>query len=550
MLLALFRAGAQSQQLPLDAVTTVEWSNRLGQLSLLEHMLQCPPNVYTFVVDNEEALDASTVVVDGNLVATNCQNPRGWASSKVLQRLLHLSDDKTLHPKVREIFVVGLLTCPEIILCALVRLQLSVARSADQASTGDARNIAAANAGAGMTMKGELMRELIPLFFKPNHAGQHNVVRNMPGAIRRLWSISQNTVVAACIEAWRSTANDPPQVRFQTVVHIIGVVRILPSPENAIATLLNGNKDPDFSFTVAFVMADHDMLQLRPWLTDRWNSAANKGVFAVALISYVGKNYSHAAPRRNKPLVSIENLSTTLQFMLTLETDTMNNVVPTPSGKAITLGESVKAIVDACLVLHPTLAEVLPNQNDNSASSPQQQQQQQGQQRPTPGSQEDIEECANQYFQQIYASEDSARKVVEMLKSFKASGNSRENDIFACMIHNLFDEYRFFSKYPEKELRITGILFGLLIKEHLISSVTLGIALRYVLVALRKPPNQSPQSGKMFRFGMFALQQFTKRLHEWPQYCSHIVQIPHLREGYQQLEGEMRSGIEALASGS
>eukprot|EP00957_Ditylum_brightwellii_P009568 721466-Ditylum_brightwellii.AAC.1 len=43
-----------------------------------------------------------------------------------------------------------------------------------------------------------------------------------------------------------------------------------------------------------------------------------------------------------------------------------------------------------------------------------------------------------------------------MLKRFKISGNARENDIFACMIHNLFDEYRFFSKYPEKELRITA----------------------------------------------------------------------------------------------
>ena len=32
--------------------------------------------------------------------------------------------------------------------------------------------------------------------------------------------------------------------------------------------------------------------------------------------------------------------------------------------------------------------------------------------------------------------------------------------------------------------------------------------------------------GKMFRFGMFALEQFKERLHEWPQYCSHIVQIP------------------------
>ena len=112
------------------------------------------------------------------------------------------------------------------------------------------------------------------------------------------------------------------------------------------------------------------------------------------------------------------------------------------------------------------------------------------------------------------------------------------------MIHNLFDEYRFFSKYPEKELRITGILFGLLIKEQLVSSITLGIALRYVLEALRKPPGQSPMSGKMFRFGMFALEQFKERLHEWPQYCSHIVQIPHLREGYALLVAEIEGAME------
>jgi CCR4-NOT transcription complex subunit 1 len=46
--------------------------------------------------------------------------------------------------------------------------------------------------------------------------------------------------------------------------------------------------------------------------------------------------------------------------------------------------------------------------------------------------------------------------------------------------------------------------------------MTLGIALRYVLDALRKP---SWQNGKMFRFGMFALDQFKPRLSEWPQYC-------------------------------
>ncbi len=101
---------------------------------------------------------------------------------------------------------------------------------------------------------------------------------------------------------------------------------------------------------------------------------------------------------------------------------------------------------------------------------------------------DEVEEIANSYFSRIYTSEQSITEVIAMLKQFKSSGNQRENDIFACMITNLFDEYRFFAKYPEKELRITGILFGQLIQHELVTSITLGIALRYVLEALRKSP--------------------------------------------------------------
>lgn len=43
----------------------------------------------------------------------------------------------------------------------------------------------------------------------------------------------------------------------------------------------------------------------------------------------------------------------------------------------------------------------------------------------------------------------------------------------------------------------------------------------------------------MFRFGMFALEQFKGRLHEWPQYCSHIVQIDHLKDRYASLVAEI-----------
>ena len=67
----------------------------------------------------------------------------------------------------------------------------------------------------------------------------------------------------------------------------------------------------------------------------------------------------------------------------------------------------------------------------------------------------DIEEEANSYFQKIYGQQTGIDEMVGMLKRFKNSSVQREQEIFACMIHNLFDEYRFFPKYPEKELQIT-----------------------------------------------------------------------------------------------
>ena len=136
----------------------------------------------------------------------------------------------------------------------------------------------------------------------------------------------------------------------------------------------------------------------------------------------------------------------------------------------------------------------------------------------------EIEEEANSYFQRIYTGQLSIDEVIALLKSFKSSKNSREVDVFACMIHNLFDEYRFFPKYPDKELRITGVLFGSLIQHQLVSFLPLGVALRYVLDALRKPPGN-----KMFKFGLYALEQFKARLCEWPQYCSHILTIPQIK---------------------
>jgi CCR4-NOT transcription complex subunit 1 len=156
---------------------------------------------------------------------------------------------------------------------------------------------------------------------------------------------------------------------------------------------------------------------------------------------------------------------------------------------------------------------------------------------------EEIEALANSYFQKIYSSEIIINDVIVLLRQFKSSTEKREQEIFRCMIHNLFDEYRFFHKYPEKELQVTGRLFGALIQNQLVSSITLGIALRYVLEALRKDPELGEGNDKMFRFGRVALDQFRSRLGEWPQYCSHLIQISHLARHSSDLFQEAQKAL-------
>ncbi|CAN4125895.1 unnamed protein product [Withania somnifera] len=140
------------------------------------------------------------------------------------------------------------------------------------------------------------------------------------------------------------------------------------------------------------------------------------------------------------------------------------------------------------------------------------------------GGSDDIEAEANIYFHQMFSGQLSNDATVQMLARFKESSEKREQAIFECMIGNLFEEYKFLSKYPERQLKIAAVLFGSLIKNQLVTHLALGIALRAVLDALRKPADS-----KMFVFGILALEQFVDRLIEWPQYCNHILQISHLR---------------------
>ncbi|XP_033896037.1 CCR4-NOT transcription complex subunit 1 isoform X3 [Acipenser ruthenus] len=138
----------------------------------------------------------------------------------------------------------------------------------------------------------------------------------------------------------------------------------------------------------------------------------------------------------------------------------------------------------------------------------------------------EIDDEANSYFQRIYNHPPhptmSVDEVLEMLQRFKDSNIKREREVFNCMLRNLFEEYRFFPQYPDKELHITACLFGGIIEKGLVTYMALGLALRYVLEALRKP-----FGSKMYYFGIAALDRFKNRLKDYPQYCQHLASITH-----------------------
>jgi len=141
----------------------------------------------------------------------------------------------------------------------------------------------------------------------------------------------------------------------------------------------------------------------------------------------------------------------------------------------------------------------------------------------------EVEDEANSYFQRIYNQPPhptlTIDEVLDLLRKFQTSGVQRETDVFFCMIKNLFEEYKFFPQYPDKELHITAQLFGGIIEHSLVTMIHLGVALRFVLDALRKPLDSN-----MSWFGLVALDRFRGRLREYSQYCQHVASIHHFKE--------------------
>lgn len=153
-------------------------------------------------------------------------------------------------------------------------------------------------------------------------------------------------------------------------------------------------------------------------------------------------------------------------------------------------------------------------------------------------------------YKRMYSGELDCRDIISELEGYKVSDEGQKQDLYACMIHGLFDEFVCFKEYPLAPLATTAVLFGGIINFGLVSDLTLRVGLGMILEAVR---DWSPETS-MYKFGLQALLQLQDRLPEWPGYCAQLILIPGLQgtepfakasEVYGGTTGQMGGGADA-----
>ncbi|CAK9208187.1 unnamed protein product [Sphagnum jensenii] len=451
---------------PLEAVCGKVWRHGEGQLSFLKHAVTAPPEIFTFVHSSRK--QAQLENIQGQKLPYGTPN-HAWLSLDLLEVLCCLAEMGHFG-SVRALLDLPLKHCPELLVLGLAQIKTE-----------------------WNTIQSEIVPILLPTFFANNTTNS---------VLHQLWTLNPEMVTRTMVEMH---ASDPSYIS-----RILDVCQELKAMNTVLETT-----PFSVSIELAAIASRRDFLNLEKWLQD--NLTIHRDSFFQACLKFLRERTLDEARveeqvgpgitgQRPGPIISL-SLDTTNTFFKVLQVNAMQV-------SSQDLAEELKRVKDAAIRVNPRLMSA--GASDQSQAE-------------TYSS--DVEEEANSYFQRIYIGQLSIDNVVEMLQRFNmAPPDSREKAIFSCMVQSLFDEYRFFPRYPERELRITAVLFGSLVKHQLVSSITLGHALRCVLDALRKPLDS-----KMFSFALAALDEFKDRLVEWPQYCNHILQISHIREAHLEL---------------
>ncbi|KAJ3518409.1 hypothetical protein NM688_g9443 [Phlebia brevispora] len=409
------------------------WNNPLSQLRLLDALLSLPSDTFNFVtlpgrriVTVEDVASASPTI---KALAQNVQT-HTWNSLDLFEVLVRLADSESVEVRefVREMFEKAVKVSAEIVHVGLLQVQ--------NLPWNDIRL--------------EYSQRLLSMFLAghPNHQL----------VFMRIWQIEPTYL----INALRDFYEENPL----NISRILDIAQDLKIMDHMLEV-------PPFNFALdaASLASRREYLNLDKWLMDQ--VTAHGADFLHGVVSFLDmKMENEKITRISDPAVEARTMPLnpqTIAIFLRFLRNSANIMHDTDVDYCL-------EVRNACLQIHPRLMNLMPGTDVEPGFtvvtySP------------------EIEAEVDNIYKQMYDEHITIDEVISLLQRNKNSNNPHDHEIFSCMIHFLFDEYKFFQiYYPPRELAMTGYLFGSIIQFQLVDYIPLGIAIRYVLDALNCPP--------------------------------------------------------------
>ena len=446
------------------------WMHRLRQLQIFHGLLALGSEKFSFaslpgrrILTAEQAAEAPSSVQPAGKQLL----ASAYNSLDLVETLIEISasDEQNVRSAVQEVLEQAIKACPELILLGLVQIPQP-----------------------WNAIHAELASQLLTMFMTPHNSSLF--------VFHRIWKTQREYLLNAFRNFYLE--NQLNLTRIVDVAQSLGIVDDIVEA-----------RPFAFALDVAALASRREAIDLDAWLQDNINRHGSDFIRAVLefLDMKAKDDLAKPDPQADQSFVplTVQNVASFLKALRS-------------NGESMSAEEIdfFKGVRNVCLQLHPRLMNLAPGAEGQE-----------------PGLQvvtfsQDIHEEADSWYRQMYEGKISIEDIVLLLQRTRASESVRDHQIFACMVHTLFDEYRWFEMYyPPRELEMTAVVFGSLIQYQLIDYIPLGIAIRYVLDALRNPPDSS-----MFKFGLQALLRFQNRLPEWPQLCQALLSMPHLQQSY------------------
>ena len=202
-----------------------------------------------------------------------------------------------------------------------------------------------------------------------------------------------------------------------------------------------------FALDAAALAARRDALQLEPWLEESISAAPADAHLITATLDFLEIKIKEDLMRRDpqaEPTFVPLHVQQVAVFLRVLR----------GFGDSMSLPEidHFKIVRNMCLQLHPRLMKLTPGPSSEPGLT-------------VTTFSKDIHREADTWYRQMYEEKVSVDDIVSLLRRCKHSDDERDHQLFACMVHTLFDEHRWFELYyPPRELLMTAAVFGALVQ--------------------------------------------------------------------------------------